>query len=102
MWTQAIQMKKDRPGTMLCCLCPPEREGEFARLMLRHTATIGVRCQTVRRYTLEREAVALQTPFGPVRGKRSRGFGVARVKPEFDDLAEIAEREGVSVREIKL
>ena len=102
VWTQAIQMKKDRPGTMLCCLCPPEREGEFARLMLRHTATIGVRCQTLRRYTLEREAVTLDTPYGPVRAKRSHGFGVARVKPEFDDLAEIAEREGVSVREIKL
>ena len=102
VWTQAIQMKKDRPGTLLCCLCPPEREGEFARLMLRHTTTIGVRCQTLRRYTLTREAVTLETPYGPVRGKRSHGFGVARVKPEFDDLTEIAEREGVSVREIKL
>ena len=87
VWTQAIQMKKDRPGTMLCCLCPPEREGEFARLMLR-------------RYTLTREAVTLDTPYGPVRAKRSHGYGVARVKPEFDDLAEIAEREGLSVRDI--
>ena len=102
VWTQAIQMKKDRPGTMLCCLCPPEREGEFARLMLKHTATIGVRCQTLRRYTLEREAVTLDTPYGPVRAKRSHGFGVERVKPEFDDLAEIAEREGLSVREISV
>ena len=102
VWTQAIQMKKDRPGTMLCCLCPPEREGEFARLMLKHTATIGVRCQALRRYTLEREAVTLDTPYGPVRAKRSHGFGVERVKPEFDDLAEIAEREGLSVREISV
>jgi uncharacterized protein (DUF111 family) len=70
--------------------------------MLRHTTTIGVRCQTVRRYTLTREAVTLETPFGPVRGKRSHGFGVERVKPEFDDLAEIAEREGLSVREISV
>ena len=97
VWTQSIQMKKDRPGTLLCCLCPPEREGEFARLMLRHTTTIGVRCQSVRRYTLLREAVTLNTPYGPVRAKRSHGFGVDRVKPEFDDLAQIAEREGISV-----
>ena len=97
VWTQSIQMKKDRPGTLLCCLCPPEREGEFARLMLRHTTTIGVRCQSVRRYTLQREAVTLNTPYGPVRAKRSHGFGVDRVKPEFDDLAQIAEREGISV-----
>jgi len=101
VWTQAIQMKKDRPGTQLCCLCPPEREAEFARLMLKHTTTIGVRCETLRRYTLEREAVTLDTPYGPVRAKRSHGYGVDRTKPEFDDLAEIAEREGISVGEIK-
>ena len=101
VWTQAIQMKKDRPGTLLCCLCPPEREGEFAALMLKHTTTIGVRCQTLRRYTLDREAVMLDTPYGPVRAKRSHGYGVDRVKPEFDDLKEIAEREGMAVGEIK-
>ena len=100
VWTQAIQMKKDRPGTLLCCLCPPEREGEFAQLMLRHTTTIGVRAQTLRRYTLQREAVTLDTPYGPVRGKRSHGFGVDRTKPEFDDLAKIAEQEGIAIGEI--
>ena len=101
VWTQAIQMKKDRPGTLLCCLCPPEREGEFASLMLKHTTTIGVRCQKLRRYTLKREAVTLDTPYGPVRAKRSHGFGVDRVKPEFDDLAEIAERQGLLPGDIK-
>ena len=101
VWTQAIQMKKDRPGTLLCCLCPPEQEAEFARLMLKHTTTIGVRGQTLRRYTLQREAVTLDTPYGPVRAKRSHGYGVDRTKPEFDDLAQIAEREGIAVEEIK-
>jgi len=85
---------------LLACLCPPEREREFAELMLRHTTTIGVRCRTLRRYTLQREAVTLQTPYGPVRAKRSRGMGVDRLKPEFDDLSQIARREGISVREI--
>ena len=100
-WTQSIQMKKGRPGTLLACLCPADREAQFAALMLRHTTTIGVRCQVMRRYTLAREAVTLQTPRGPVRGKRSYGYGVERVKPEFDDIAEIARREGVGVREIR-
>ena len=101
VWTQSISMKKDRPGTLLCCLCMPAQEAEFARLMLKHTTTIGVRCQTLRRYTLDREAVTLDTPYGPVRAKRSHGYGVDRVKPEFDDLAQIAEKEGMSVGEIK-
>ena len=102
VWTQSVQMKKNRPGTLLCCLCPPDREAEFARLMLRDTTTIGVRCQRLRRYTLEREAVTLETPYGPVRAKRSYGCGVDRTKPEFDDLARIAEQENVSIKEIKL
>ena len=102
VWTQAIQMKKDRPGTLLCCLCPPEREGEFARLLLEHTTTIGVRCQTLRRYTLEREAITLETPYGPIRAKRSHGFGVDRTKVEFDDLAEIAEKRNVSIGEVRV
>ena len=99
-WTQPIQMKKDRPGVLLSCLCHADREAEFATLMIRHTTTIGVRCRTVRRYTLSREEATLETRFGPVRAKRSHGFGVERVKPEFDDLAEIARREGVAVSDV--
>ncbi len=100
VWTEAVGMKKGRPGTLLSVLCPPEREREFAALMLKHTTTIGVRCQRVRRYTLQREEVSLDTPRGHVRAKRSRGFGVDRTKPEFDDLAEIAKREGIGVGEV--
>ncbi len=101
VWTQPIQMKKGRPGTLLACLCDPGREREFAALMLKHTATLGVRCRALRRYTLEREAVTLDTPYGPVRAKRSSGYGVTRVKPEFDDLAGIARREGLPVRDVQ-
>lgn len=101
-WTEPIQMKKGRPGVLLACLCAPEREAEFAALMIRHTTTLGVRCQTLRRYTLAREEITVETPYGPVRAKRSRGFGAARVKPEFDDLAEIARREGIALQDIAL
>ena len=95
-----IHMKKGRPGEQLCCLCRPEDESRLAECMLRHTTTLGVRCQTLRRYTLEREAVALDSPWGEVRGKRSRGFGVDRVKPEFDDVTAIARREGLDVQTV--
>ena len=100
VWTEAVGMKKGRPGVLLTCLCAPEREAEFAALMLKHTATIGVRGQTVRRYTLAREEIRLDTPRGPVRAKRSRGYGVDRVKPEYDDLAEIARREDLPLRDV--
>ena len=101
VWTEAIQMKKGRPGVLLACLCPVEQERAFAALMLRHTTTLGVRTQTLRRYTLSREATTMDTAYGPVRAKRSMGYGVSRVKAEYDDLAEIAKRECISIREIK-
>ena len=99
-WCQGIQMKKGRPGTMLSCLCAPGDEARFAGLMLRHTTTLGVRFKTLRRFALEREAVTYETPWGPVRGKRATGYGVTREKPEFDDVAEIARREGLAVSEV--
>ena len=100
VWTEAIQMKKGRPGVLLACLCPVEKEPAFAALMLKHTTTLGVRTQTLRRYTLARKATTVDTAYGPVRAKRSEGYGVSRVKAEYDDLAEIAKREGISLRDI--
>lgn len=100
-WCESVLMKKGRPGMTLRCLCPTGDEARFARLMLRHTTTLGVRCQTLRRYTLDREPVSLESPWGPVKGKRSHGFGVERVKPEYEDMAEIARREDVGLEQIR-
>ena len=87
VYTIPIQMKKNRPGVMLCCLCRADEQEKFAVLMLRHTTTIGVRCHKFERYTLEREFYTEETPDGPVRMKRSYGYGIEKVKPEFDDIS---------------
>ena len=100
-WTAPIQMKKGRPGVMLSCLCRPEDRQRFAELMLRHTTTLGVRCRRLERFTLAREPVSLASPWGPVRGKRSMGYGVERVKPEHDDVARIAREQGLSLEQVK-
>ena len=100
VWSEPIQMKKGRPGEMLCCLCLEGQQERFAALMLKHTTTLGVRCASMRRWALSREALTLDSPWGPVRAKRSFGNGVERVKPEYDDLAEIARREGLTLGEV--
>ena len=87
VYTIPIQMKKNRPGVMLCCLCRMEDQEKFAMLMLRNTTTIGVRCHKFERYTLEREFYTEETADGPVRMKRSYGYGIEKVKPEFDDIS---------------
>ena len=91
VYTIPIQMKKNRPGVMLCCLCKAADQEKFAMLMLRHTTTIGVRYHRFERYTLEREFYTEETPDGPVRMKRSYGYGIEKVKPEFDDISAFIE-----------
>lgn len=85
VYTIPIQMKKGRPGVMLCCICSTEDEEKFATLMLKHTTTIGVRCRRCSRYVLDREIHIEETEEGPVRVKRSFGYGIEKCKIEADD-----------------
>ena len=65
----------------------------------RHTSTIGMRERQVDRHTLERETVAEEkTPFGSIRKKVSRGYGVTRQKYEYDDLSAAAGERSVHRR----
>ena len=87
-----IQMKKFRPGTMLCCLCPEARADEFASHVLRLTSSFGVRRHDFSRYELERESRGVRSRYGTVRVKSGRGYGSIKSKPEYEDLARIARR----------
>ena len=48
---------------------------------------------------MRRTTVSEETEYGPVRRKEAEGYGTARVKYEFDDLARIADETGMSIRE---
>lgn len=101
VFTTAVGMKKNRPGTLLRVLCRPRDTEAVARAIFRHTATIGVREETVRRRVLARQTVTVETPFGPVRQKVSTGYGVEREKWEYEDLSAIARREGMTLSEVR-
>ena len=68
--------------------------------MLRYTTTLGVRRQDMARYALDRRVEVRATAFGDVRYKVSEGYGVQRVKPEYDDVAAIALREGLPFSDV--
>ena len=99
VYTVPIGMKKCRPGTLLRVMCAPADRDALCALLFRHTTTLGVRECALRRHVLERECAALDTPLGPVRCKRASGYGVARRKYEFDDLAAIARERGIGLRQ---
>ncbi|MBO5551782.1 MAG: nickel pincer cofactor biosynthesis protein LarC [Lachnospiraceae bacterium] len=100
VYTVPIGMKKNRPGIMLSVLCRPEDKDTVVRVMFRHTTTIGIRETEFDRYILDRSGEEKETCYGTLHIKRSEGYGVSRRKYEYEELAEKARKNGVSIRDI--
>ena len=94
-----IQMKKGRPATLLTVMFADDEEEKdrMARLLFQYTTTIGIREVVSERYVLDRREETVETPYGKVRCKIVSGYGVKRVKPEYDDLAKIADKRHISI-----
>lgn len=101
VYTVPIGMKKSRPGLLLQAICRTQDRQAVAEALFRHTTTLGVRESVSRRYVLERSVQAQNTPWGPVRKKESSGYGVSRVKYEYEDLARIAREQKISLDEAR-
>jgi len=97
-----VQMKKQRPGTLVTVLADPAARERVLDLLFRETTTIGVRWQEMARECLDRSLLTVTTPFGDVRFKvASRNGEVVNATPEFDDCARIATSRGVAVKDVQ-
>lgn len=99
VYTTAIGMKKNRPGTLLTCLCRPDQRELMLGLLFRHTTTLGVREHRWGRTVLARKEHVAESSAGPIRIKTAEGWGVRREKAEYEDLAAIAREKGISLTE---
>jgi uncharacterized protein (DUF111 family) len=98
----AVQMKKNRPGTLMTIVCAPDDRHTMTELVFRESTTIGIRHQELSRECLEREMVTVATGVGPVRFKVARRDGqVLNAQPEFDDLAKLSAERGIPVKELQ-
>src|SRR2546425_6526466 len=101
VYTTPVQMKKNRPGTLLTVLCRPADTERMMDLLFAETTTIGARTHTARRRTLERESVSVQTALGAVRIKLSRMNGlVLNAAPEYEDCQRIAAEKNVPLKRV--
>lgn len=97
----SVQMKKQRPGTVVSVLARPDDEDALVAVLLRESTTLGVRAWPVRRAELAREHVEVSTRFGVVRIKVGRLGGViANLAPEYDDCAARAAEHGAPVKDV--
>lgn len=100
VYTTAIGMKKSRPGILIHTMCREKDKEVIIKTIFKHTTTLGIRENKLQRYVLEREVQNIETDYGNIRCKISKGYGVIRKKYEYDDLAKIAKETGKSIEEL--
>jgi uncharacterized protein (TIGR00299 family) protein len=96
-----VQMKKNRPGTLVTLLCRRPQLAELAGVLLAESGSLGCRYHAAARFEAEREILEVQTAFGTVRVKRARLDGrPLAIAPEFEDCRRLALASGVPWRDV--
>jgi uncharacterized protein (TIGR00299 family) protein len=86
-----IQMKKNRPATLLRVIAETRDREKLAGVIFKETTTIGIRCYPIARIILKRESKKIKTRYGEVAVKIVvQPDGRKRAAPEYDDLKRIA------------
>ncbi len=101
VYTTPVQMKKNRPGTLLTVLCRPEGVDRMMKLIFAETTTFGARSYRAERRVLPREWVRVRTHWGEVRVKVSRANGrILHVAPEYEDCRKLAAERDVPLQHV--
>jgi hypothetical protein len=102
-WFTPIQMKKNRPATLVSILCEHDKKEPIRSLLYSETSTLGLRITDVMRDCLPREVIKINTESGAVDVKIARFNGkIVNAKPEYEQVKKIAELTNRSLREIEL
>jgi pyridinium-3,5-bisthiocarboxylic acid mononucleotide nickel chelatase len=101
VFTQAIGMKKSRPGILLTVIALPEQVPKLERLIFTETTTLGIRRTEQERTVLDRRFETVATPHGPISIKLAYHQGeLLNVQPEYEDCARLARQHNLPWREI--
>jgi hypothetical protein len=101
VFTQAIGMKKSRPGVLLTVICHSEVVTACEIVLFRETTTLGIRRSQQQRTVLRREIQTIETKYGSIRIKVAwQGTTVLNVQPEYEDCAQLAQQHQLPWREI--
>jgi uncharacterized protein (TIGR00299 family) protein len=96
-----IQMKKNRPGTMMTVICQLSKLEEFSNLILRETTTLGLRWRIDNRIKALRSFEDIKTNYGPVTVKIAKvGGKITNYSVEYDDCKRLAIENQVPLKEV--
>ena len=100
VYTIPLGMKKSRSGWMICVLCKFETAEKLKYFLLKHTTTQGIRFQKWNRKKLKTEFETVNTKYGDISLKISSGYGIRKMKPEYEDVVHAAKCAGVTYGEV--
>ena len=101
-WFTPIQMKKNRPATMLSVLCEPSKSDTLREMIYRETTTIGVRIRQIDRECLPREIVKVSTQFGDIEVKIARFNGeIVNATPEYNQVKRLAAKRNLAFQTVR-
>ncbi|HJS52712.1 MAG TPA: nickel pincer cofactor biosynthesis protein LarC [Pyrinomonadaceae bacterium] len=101
-WFTPIQMKKNRPATMLSVLCSEEKKHQITELIYRETTSLGVREQRLLRDALARQVIQVSTEYGSIDVKIGMLDGkIVNAMPEYDQVQEAAREHGVPFSKVR-
>lgn len=106
VFTQAVMMKKSRPGILLTVISPVDKISICEKIIFKETTTLGIRQTIQKRSILDREIKIVNTQYGKVRVKiASHGKGenkvIINVHPEYEDCATIAREFNQPLRSVQ-
>ncbi len=96
-----VQMKKNRPGTLLTVLAQPADADKLSQIVFAETTTLGVRRREESRRVLARKWNTVSTRFGDVRIKIASMNGtVTSYAPEYEDCRRIATEQKIPLKAV--
>ena len=101
VWFTPVQMKKNRPGVMLSALCDEEAVARLSDIIFSETTAFGLRVEKILRLKLARRFQTVTTRHGDVIVKLGlKGNQVLQIAPEFESCRAVADKAGVTLREV--
>ena len=97
----SVQMKKNRPGTLLSVICIPDAVGKFSDILMKETTTIGLRWRVENRIMAQRQIQRIDTAHGPIHVKLAKSNGrIINLTPEYDDCKRVALEKHIPLKNV--
>jgi uncharacterized protein (DUF111 family) len=97
----AMQMKKNRPATLVRVIARPADAERLAALVVRETPTLGVRLLPMQRLIAARRQETVASPYGPLTVKLKLLAGtVVSATPEYEECRRLALAHAVPLAEM--